>query len=52
MIHSDLAKGAAVLNETLRIAPEALPQLLPALAIGLELCRRELLMHLWDLEDG
>ncbi len=52
MIHPDLAKGAAVLNETLQIAPEALPELVVALAIGLELCRRELLMHLWSLEDG
>ena len=51
MIHSDLAEGAAALNETLTLAPEALPQLLPALAIGLELCRRELLMHLWALEE-
>jgi len=51
VIHSDLAEGAAVLNETLKLAPEALPELVVALAIGLELCRRELLMHLWALEE-
>ena len=51
MIHSDLAEGAAVLNETLQIAPEALPELVVALAIGLVLAQRELLMHLWTLEE-
>jgi len=51
VIHSDLAGGAAALNETLTLAPEALPQLLPALAIGLVLAQRELLMHLWTLEE-
>jgi len=51
MIHADVAKGAVVLNETLQIAPEALPQLVVALAIGLVLAQRELLMHLWTLEE-
>lgn len=52
MIHRDLAIGAEAMNRTLHLSPASLPDLVVALAIGIELCRRELLMHLWALEDG
>jgi len=35
---------------TLRASPESLPDLVPWLAVGLVLCQRELLMHLWREE--
>ena len=50
MIHSDLAEGAEAMVRTLRIAPEALPELVPMLAVGLVLTQRELLTHLWREE--
>ena len=50
MIHKDLAKGAEALTRTYAIAPEALPQLVVAFAVGIELCRRELLMYLLRTE--
>jgi hypothetical protein len=40
MIHADLAAGAKALNRTLAIAPDSLPQLMVAFAVGIELCRR------------
>ena len=50
MIHADLAAGAKALNRTLVIAPDSLPQLMVAFAVGIELCRRELVMYLWCTE--
>jgi hypothetical protein len=47
MIHKDLATGAEALNRTYAVAPYSLPQLVVAFAVGIELCRRELLMYLW-----
>ena len=53
MIHPDLAEGAEAMVRTLRISPEALPDLVPMLAVGLVMTQRELLMHLWLQEvDG
>ena len=52
MIHRDLAIGAEAMNRTLQAAPAALPDLAVALGVGLALAHRELLMHLWTLEDG
>ena len=51
MIHRDLATGAAVLNHTLEVAPHSLPQLVPLFGVGLLLLQRELLLHLWSVED-
>ena len=50
MIHKDLATGAEALNRTYAVAPHSLPQLVVAFAVGIELCRRELLMYLWRTE--
>ena len=50
MINKDLATGAEALKLTYVIAPEALPQLVVAFAVGIELCRRELMMYLWRTE--
>jgi hypothetical protein len=44
MIHKDLAKGAEALHRTYVIAPEALPQLVVAFAVGIALLHRELIM--------
>ena len=53
MIHADLAEGAEAMVRTLRISPESLPALVPFLGVGLVLCQRELVMHLWRQEvDG
>ena len=53
MIHPDLAEGAEAMVRTLRASPESLPELVPFLGVGLVLCHRELLMHLWRQEvDG
>jgi hypothetical protein len=51
MIHRELATGAAVLNHTLEVAPHSLPQLVPLFGVGLLLLQRELLLHLWSMED-
>jgi len=51
MIHRDLAIGADAMVRTLRATPSALPQLIPWLAVGLVICQRELLMHLWRSEE-
>ena len=50
MIHKDPATGAEALNRTYAVAPHSLPQLVVAFAVGIELCRRELLMYLWRTE--
>ena len=50
MINKDLATGAEALKRTYVIAPEALPQLVVAFSVGIELMRRELLMYLWRNE--
>jgi len=50
VIHSDLAEGAEAMVRTVRISPEALPELVPMLAVGLVLTQRELLTHLWREE--
>ena len=50
MIYKDLSTGAEALHRTYVIAPEALPQLVVAFAVGIELCRRELMMYLWRTE--
>ena len=50
MIHAELASAAKALNRTLVIAPDSLPQLMVSFAVGIELCRRELLMYLWCTE--
>jgi hypothetical protein len=47
MIHKDLATGAEALRHTYAVAPDALPELVVAFNIGIELMRRELLMYLW-----
>jgi len=52
VIHRDLAIGAEAMKRTLDLAPASLPALTVALGVGLALAHRELLMHLWDLEDG
>lgn len=51
MIHRDLAEGAKAMNRTLELAPESLPELIPLLGIGLLLLQRQLLLHVWDLEE-
>lgn len=51
MIHRDLAKGAAVLNLTLEVAPHSLPQLVPLFVVGLLMLQREFLLHLWSMEE-
>jgi hypothetical protein len=50
MIHKDLAKTAAALAKTHEIAPEALPQLVVAFAVGIALLQRELIIYLWRNE--
>ena len=50
MINKDLATGAEALNRTYAVAPYSLPQLVVAFAVGIELCRCELLMYLWRAE--
>ena len=47
MIYKDLSTGAEALKRTYVIAPKALPQLVVAFSVGIELMRRELLMYLW-----
>ena len=52
MIHRDLAIGAEAMNRTLQLAPDSLPELVPLLGLGFLMLQRQLLLHLWDLEDG
>lgn len=52
MIHRDLAIGAEAMNRTLQLSPESLPELIPLLGIGLLMLQRQLLLYVWDLEDG
>ena len=47
MIHKDLATGAEALKRAYAVVPDALPKLVVASNIGIELMRRELLMYLW-----
>ena len=52
MIHAEIAQVATAMKLTHNSNPKALPELVIHLAICLELSRRELLMHLWQLENG
>ena len=57
MIHPDLLEAANAIDLTADIAQrqgilsEALPELGPLFAVGIFLLQRELLLHLWRLED-
>ena len=47
MIHKDLAAGAEALKRAYAVASDALPELVVAFSIDVELMRRELLISLW-----
>ena len=41
------------MTRILELSPDSLPELVPFLGVGLVLCQRELVMHLWSQEvDG
>ena len=57
MIHPDLLEAAKAIDFTADIARRkgilchALPELVPLFAVGIVLLQRELILHLWRLED-
>ena len=57
MIHPDLLDAAKAIDLTAQIAQRqgilssALPELVSLLTVGIVLLHRELLMHLWRLDD-
>jgi hypothetical protein len=57
VIHPDLHEAAKAIDLTADIAQrqgifsDALPELVPLFAVGVVLLQRELLMHLWRVEN-